>query len=141
PGRRVVVNSGMGRRWVRGAAVGVIAALIGLAGSGGARAGTLSFSAAVNSPTGGSFGPGPGAETTVVADLDGDGRLDAVVTDFATTTPRALRNIGGGHFAAAQLLPASSGVLSIATADFNGDGRADIVGRSTYSIALWTGRG
>ena len=117
------------------------AAMVGLATAAGAVA-PISFAAAVNSPTGGSFGPGPGAETTVVTDLDGDGRLDVVITDFATTNPRALRNIGGGRFAAAQPLPSSSGgILSIGTADFNGDGRADIVGRSTYSVVLWTGNG
>src|SRR5437879_2426503 len=101
------------------------AAVIGLTTDAGATA-PITFTTAVNSPTGSSFGPGPGAETTVVADLDGDGRPDVVVTDFATTTPRALRNLGGGHFGTAQALPASSGVLSIATADFNGDGKADI---------------
>jgi hypothetical protein len=109
--------------------------------TGAGAAGPISFAPAVNSPTGESYGPGPGAETTVVTDLDGDGRRDVVITDFATTTPRALRNIGGGRFAAAVPLPASSGVLSIGTADFNGDGRADIVGRSTYTVVLWTGNG
>lgn len=105
----------------------------------GAAVPPISFAAAVNSPTGGSFGPGPGAETTAVADFDGDGRLDVVVTDFATTTPRALRNLGGGHFAAPQLLPAAGyGVLSIGTGDFNSDGRPDVVGRSSSAVVLWT---
>jgi hypothetical protein len=72
-----------------------------------------------------------------VADLDGDGRLDVVVTDLLTTTPRALRNVGGGHFAPAQALPAAYGVLSIAAGDFTGDGRPDIVGRSPYAVVLW----
>ena len=125
------------------AAVSMAAAavIVGTASAAGAAVPPIAFAPAVNSPTGGSFGPGPGAETTVVADLDGDGRLDVVVTDFATTTPRALRNLGGGHFAAAQLLPAAYGVLSIGTGDFNGDGRPDIVGRSPYAVVLWTGNG
>src|SRR5262249_40400922 len=79
--------------------------------------------------------------TTVVTDLNGDGRPDAVVTDFQTTTTRALLNTGGGHFGTAVSLPAAYGVLSIATGDFNGDGKADIVGRSTYAVVLWTGNG
>jgi len=116
------------------------AAVVALATGAGAVA-PISFAPAVSSPTGESFGPGPGAETTVVTDLDGDGRPDVVITDFATTTPQALRNLGGGHFAAAQPLPGSGGVLSIGTADFNGDGKADIVGRSTYTVVVWTGNG
>jgi len=116
-------------------------ATIGVAGGASAAVPPITFAAALNSPTGGSFGPGPGAETTAVADFDGDGRPDVVVTDFASTTPRLLRNIGGGRFAAAQLLPAAYGVLSIATGDFNGDGRPDVVGRSPYAVVLWTGNG
>lgn len=127
------------------AAVAAIVAGVALAlpaSPAGAVVPPITFASAVSSPTGGSFGPGPGAETTAVADLDDDGRLDVVVTDFATTTPRALRNLGGGHFAAPQLLPtAGYGVLSIGTADFNGDGRADIVGRSSFAVVLWTGNG
>ncbi len=108
----------------------------------GAAVPPIAFAPAVSSSTGGYFGPGPGAETTAVADLDNDGRLDVVVTDLATTNPRALRNLGGGQFAAPQVLPAAGyGVLSIGTADFNNDGRADIVGRSSFSVVLWTGNG
>lgn len=107
----------------------------------GAAVPPIVFAAAVNSPTGGYFGPGPGAETTAVADFDGDGRLDVVVTDFATTTPRALRNLGGGRFAPPRLLPAAFGVLSIGTGDFNGDGRPDVVGRSASSVVLWSHNG
>ena len=76
-----------------------------------------------------------------MADLDGDGRLDVVVTDVVTTTPLALRNLGGGHFAAPQRLPAAFGILSIGTGDLNGDGRPDVVGRSPYEVVLWTGKG
>lgn len=101
----------------------------------------IAFAPAVNSATGGSSGPGPGAQTTAVADFDGDGRLDVVVTDFATTTPRLLRNIGGGRFAAPQSLPAASGVLSVVVGDFNRDGRPDVVGRSSSAVVLWAGNG
>ena len=106
-----------------------------------ARSAPIRFATAMSSSTDSAFGPGVGAETTVVADLDGDGRLDVVVTDVATTTPRALRNLGGGRFAAPQPLPAVVGVLSIGTGDFDGDGRPDIVGRSPLAVVLWTGDG
>jgi len=131
----------VGKRGVRTAAIGAIAALVGLTGGGSARAGTLRFSPTINSPTGESFGPGPGAETTAVADLNGDGRPDVVITDLATTKTRAMLNVGGGRFAQPRLLPESPGVLAVATGEFNGDGRADIVGRSGQAVVLWTGNG
>ncbi|MGH9274267.1 MAG: FG-GAP repeat domain-containing protein, partial [Acidimicrobiales bacterium] len=96
---------------------------------------------AVSSPTGSPFGPGPGASTTVTVDLDGDGLLDVVVTDFATTTPIALLNQGGGHFGPPVPLPSSGGVLSIATGDFDEDGTADLVGHSEFGLVRWTGVG
>jgi hypothetical protein len=101
----------------------------------------LRFEPVVTSPTGGLFGPGVGAETTAVADLDADGRLDLVVTDVATTRPRVLRNTGGGHFAAGQPLPGAFGILSIGIGDLNGDRRPDLVGRSLYAVVRWTGNG
>ena len=122
-------------------AVAVSIGLVSVASTAGAAVPPISFDPAVSSPTNSSFGPGPGAQTTAVADLDGDGRLDVVVTDFVTTTPRALRNLGDGRFGPPQLLPAASGVLAIATGDFNADGRPDIVGRSTWAVVLWTGNG
>jgi len=128
-------------RWVRPAvAYAVVGVAVTMATGAVAVPPPLVFEPVVSSPTGGIFGPGPGAETTVVADLDGDGRPDVVVTDIATA-PRALRNMGGGHFAAPKLLPAAFGVLSIGTGDFNGDGRPDLVGRSPYAVVLWTGNG
>ena len=128
-------------RWVRPVVASVAVGVAVVAMAPGAGAKPIGFASVVSSPTGGTAGPGPGAETTVVADLDGDGRLDVVVTDAVTTTPRALRNTGGGHFAAAQPLPAAFGVLSIGTGDFNGDGRPDVVGRNPYGVVLWTGNG
>lgn len=118
-----------------------IIATLAMATGAGAAVPPITFATAVSSPTGSPYGPGPGAQTTALADFDGDGRLDVVVTDFATTTPRALRNIGGGRFGAPQPLPAAYGVLSVGTADFNGDGRPDVVGRSTFAVVLWTGNG
>jgi hypothetical protein len=139
-GKALLLRFSAHRRAVAIAAV-VAGVFIGLPGGARAADPPITFAAAVDSPTGGSFGPGPGAETTAVADFDGDGRLDVVVTDLATTTQRALRNIGGGRFDAPQLLPPAYGVLAVGTGEFNGDGRPDVVGRSGHEVVLWTGNG
>ena len=101
----------------------------------------IQLAPAIDSPTGSLLGPGPGASTTVTADLDDDGLLDIVVTDIPTTTPVALLNLGGGHFGPPVPLPSAPGVLSIATGDFNEDGTADIVGHGELGLVLWTGVG
>ncbi len=119
----------------------VVTTLFATAGVTAAAPGAVVLGDPISSPTDSAFGPGPGAQTLVTADLDQDGILDAVVTDFASTTPRALLGNGDGSFGAPQLLPASSGVLSIATGDFDSDGVPDIVGHSEFSVVLWTGDG
>lgn len=96
----------------------------------------------IQSPTGSYFGPGPGAQTTVAEDLDGDGHMDVVLTDFMTTIPRALLGRGDGTFGSAVELPAASGgVLSIDSGDFNNDGVVDIVGQGEFTVVTWLGDG
>lgn len=126
------------------AALGAIAAtavLTGALAGPAAAAGSLPGGEPIMSPTNSPWGPGPGAQTIVTTDLDDDDVLDVVVTDFATTTPRALLGNGDGSFGAPQPLPASDGVLSIATGDFDNDGVADIAGHSEFSVVVWTGNG
>lgn len=80
----------------------------------------------------------------VLADINGDGDLDVVISDNQSSVVLALGN-GDGTFQAAPVTnivmpPGSSnsgGALSIASADFNGDGIPDfVVGQSSTSPGL-----
>jgi hypothetical protein len=81
-----------------------------------------------------------------VADLNGDGRPDLVVTNFKSNTVSVLLGNGDGTFAAAHNFavgdePSKGAVL----ADLNGDGRPDLAvanfGSNTVSVLLGNGDG
>ncbi|MFN0151613.1 MAG: FG-GAP-like repeat-containing protein [bacterium] len=100
-----------------------ISVLIGQ-GAGGVGDGT--FAGAVNYPTGGSNPTGMAS-----GDWNEDGRTDlAVVNGNSATISIFLGNgigaLGDGTFAAATTVASSAGGRDIETADFNGDGRADL---------------
>jgi hypothetical protein len=85
---------------------------------------------------GGSFGPpntlsfGPGSifipSSLVLADANGDGRPDLLMTDVFADVVGILLNEGGGRFGLLASFPGGHNVLSMAAGDFNGDGRADL---------------
>jgi hypothetical protein len=62
-----------------------------------------------------------------VADLDGDGRPDLVVSDFQTTSLYAYRGDGTGGFAEGVAIDAGGPVNAFEVADVNADGRPDLV--------------
>ncbi len=71
-------------------------------------------------------GSEPGS--VALADLDGDGRLDALVANQASGTVSVLRGIGDGVLAEAPGSPFAAGPNpnDLAVGDFDGDGRPDL---------------
>ncbi|OON70074.1 FG-GAP-like repeat-containing protein [Hymenobacter sp. CRA2] len=77
--------------------------------------------------TGASLSVGTAAPGVSVADLTGDGTLDAVVPDNTAGTVRVHPGDGQGNFGAAVQTLSLPGALRTWTADMNGDGALDIV--------------
>lgn len=77
-------------------------------------------------------GKGGEAGACAAGDVDGDGKLDVVLASFGSVELHYLHNIGGGAFEDAQTIDASPALpgayttLSIALADFDGDGWLDL---------------
>ena len=99
---------------------------------------------------GGAFGPateyetGPIGPDLLAADIDGDGRLDLVAPGASGRVGVYLGRDGGTLFAPAPE-PTAAGPTSVATADFNRDGQADLAvanaSANSYSIFLGLGDG
>jgi hypothetical protein len=115
---------------LNGSAKGTIGIAIG-DGSGG-------FGSVVN------YNAGAVPETLAVADLNGDGHLDLVATDFNSSSISVLLGNGDGTFKTATTFPSASPFL-VAVADFNADGVPDLVVSnglgSTVSVLLGNGDG
>lgn len=74
-----------------------------------------------------------------VADFDGDGRIDIVVSNFVSGTLNLLIGKGDGTFVppdSTTTYSLTSQVGSIAAADFNGDKRPDVIAASNNTTTL-----
>lgn len=81
-------------------------------------------------------------QSVAVADFDGDGKLDVVVTDYGTDNISILRGKGDGTFRAPLVYVGGGGAFSVAVGDFNGNRKLDIVtGNLDGSISELLGNG
>jgi hypothetical protein len=102
--------------------------IVVLNASGSANASTLAVllgngSGGFTTQTPTTFGPTPASLALV--DVNGDGKLDAVVT-YSTTAAGVLLGSGNGTFQAEQDYPTGNGSNFTAIADFNADGKLDL---------------
>jgi hypothetical protein len=103
----------------------------------------VSFSPAPGSP----FPVGDGPRAAAVGDFNGDGRPDIVVANYDSDNTTLLLGSGNGGFIAAPGSPfaVGDGPGSVAIADVNGDGHADVAtangASDDVSVLLGDGRG
>jgi hypothetical protein len=88
--------------------------------------------------------------SVAIADLNADGRPDLVTANPDMSTPggnavSVLLGYGNGMFAPKTIVPAGENAVSVAIADFNADGRPDLVTADSYpstvSVLLGNGNG
>jgi len=70
---------------------------------------------------------GMSARAIAIADADGDGVLDLLVPNFGSNDALLLRGNGNGTFALATVAQTVPTPSAVATGDFNGDGKSDLV--------------
>ena len=104
--------------------------------------GTGSFAAASGSP----FSAGGGSRSVATGDFNGDGSLDLATANNSSNNVSVLLGDGAGSFAAASGSPFSvgTGPRSVATGDFDGDGRQDLATANAggnVSVLLGAGTG
>ncbi|MEQ1828041.1 MAG: FG-GAP-like repeat-containing protein, partial [Pirellula sp.] len=77
------------------------------------------------------------------ADVNGDGKLDAIVPNYGSNTVGTLSGNGDGTFQAQQTFPVSGNPVFVAAADLNGDGMQDLIvcNYSANTVGVLRGNG
>jgi hypothetical protein len=92
---------------------------------------SLAFAPVTNIPTGGG-----GSNSVVLADFNGDGKLDIAVSNFLSKTISVFLNNGDGTFQNPIISPINTpglGVGPLSVGDFNEDGKPDLIA-SVFSV-------
>src|SRR4051812_23126263 len=83
--------------------------------------------------------------SNVTADLDGDGDLDLLLTNYISDNVSVLLNNGAGVFAAAAPVAVTNGPREIVAGDLDGDGDIDFLvanyASNSVSVRLNNGNG
>lgn len=82
-------------------------------------------------------GVGLAPDCVVVADVNGDGKLDLISSDYGDNTLTVLTNNGDGTFTFSSTNTVGNNPIYIATADVNGDGKVDLLS-ANYSDSTLT---
>ena len=90
-------------------------------------------------------GTSSGWTAVATADMNGDGKLDVVVTNSQSNNVAVFLGDGSGTFGAPALFTVNLTPLDVAVGDFNGDGKPDVAtvggggyGGNTYGVLLNT---
>lgn len=76
------------------------------------------------------------------ADLDGDGDVDLVVSEFVLSGPlRIFSNDGNGAFTWTAIIPGTQAVIELELADLTGDGEPDLLLRQGNDLSWLPGQG
>ena len=100
-----------------------------------------SFAPAVNYATGSFAGPGPSAQSMISVDVNNDGYPDIVAAEWQGTGFQTFINQRDGTFGPAIETSLGSGTNSVASGDFDGDGRTDIAVTTSNAVIIMRGNG
>jgi hypothetical protein len=84
---------------------------------------------------------GSGPSSSVSADFNGDGILDVAVANHNSNTVTILIGTGDGSFIETATLDSGNAPWRIASADFNMDGKADLITLNSDSFSVFLGNG
>jgi len=93
----------------------------------------------------GAYTVGGAPACVVVADINGDGKLDLICANSASNTLTLLTNSGSGVFGSNATLTVGKGPFCVVAADINRDGKLDLItansGDNTLTLLTNNGRG
>ena len=84
---------------------------------------------------------GDGPTSVLVIDVNGDDRLDFVVSNNLSNSVSVLLSQGGGQFGAQQTFAVGREPFLVRATDLNGDGRLDLVTQNSFDASILLGDG